>query len=89
MEGQMLHVITDIIQSIGVIISSALIKWQPFDVGTTESEVGRLSRWVLVDPLITILFAALILYTTVEEKILRPKGAKIFRVNREMQGKIM
>ena len=66
MESQMLHVITDIIQSVGVIISSALIKWQPFDIGTTD---GGLPRWILVDALITILFAALVLHTTIPTTI--------------------
>jgi len=57
------HVIGDIVQSLGVCLAAALIWWQPFDVGTTETGV---SKWVYADPCCTILFGIMVLATTKE-----------------------
>eukprot|EP00614_Pseudopedinella_elastica_P004841 CAMPEP_0172587524 /NCGR_PEP_ID=MMETSP1068-20121228/6553_1 /TAXON_ID=35684 /ORGANISM="Pseudopedinella elastica, Strain CCMP716" /LENGTH=435 /DNA_ID=CAMNT_0013382577 /DNA_START=84 /DNA_END=1391 /DNA_ORIENTATION=- len=47
-----LHVIGDLVQSIGVAIAGALIWWNP--------------SWKLADPLCTILFGMIVMYTTLQ-----------------------
>ena len=53
LKGAFIHVIGDLIQSIGVAIGSALIWWHQGD-----------PAWLIVDPLCTILFAILVLFST-------------------------
>ena len=58
----MLHVVGDILQSLGVILAAVLIYWQPIDLGTTSN---GLSFWVYVDPLITFVFSIMVIGTTI------------------------
>jgi len=62
-----IHVVGDLVQTIGVIIAAVLIWWQPFDVGQfpcSHDLVAGCSRWTYADPVCTILFAFLVLGTT-------------------------
>lgn len=61
MKAAMAHVIGDIVQSLGVILASALIWAEPFDIGHTANGV---SNWNYADPLCTVLFAFLVMRTT-------------------------
>jgi len=53
MQGAVMHVIGDLVQSIGVAIAGALIWWKQDD-----------PRWALADPICTFIFAALVMWTT-------------------------
>ncbi len=59
-QGAMLHVITDIIQSVGVLLGSLLI----FFFGSDWGEVDAYSYWHLADPVCTLLFSGLVLLST-------------------------
>jgi zinc transporter 2 len=54
MRGAIIHVLGDLVQSVGVAIAGALIWWHQDD-----------PRWALADPVCTFLFAILVLWTTV------------------------
>lgn len=56
LKAAIIHVMGDILQSVGVIVAAGLIYWQPFDVGTTHTGI---SNWNYADPIITIGFDAL------------------------------
>ncbi|KAK9804604.1 hypothetical protein WJX73_006657 [Symbiochloris irregularis] len=58
LRGAVLHVIGDLVQSIGVALAGALIWWKQDD-----------PRWCIADPICTFVFAGLVLLTTF--KILR------------------
>lgn len=55
-----IHVLGDLVQTIGVIIASVLIWWKPFDVGMHAG----VNAWYLADPICTIIFACLVMLTT-------------------------
>lgn len=58
----MIHVIGDMVQSVGVMISGFLIWLQPFDLGETSEGI---SVWMYADPVVTWLFSILVILTTV------------------------
>lgn len=62
MRAALIHVIGDIVQSIGVMIAGFLIWLKPFDLGVTDTGV---SMWVYADPICTIVFAILVIFTTI------------------------
>lgn len=62
MNAAIVHVIGDMVQSIGVIIAGLLIWLEPFDIGHTKS---GLSNWCYADPLCTLLFSFLVIGTTI------------------------
>lgn len=51
MEAAYLHVLTDLIQSVGVAIAGFVVWWRP--------------DWEIADPVCTLLFSILVLYSTV------------------------
>ena len=53
LRGAVIHVIGDLVQSVGVAIAGALIWWKADD-----------SRWAIADPICTFLFAILVMWTT-------------------------
>lgn len=62
MKAALAHVIGDVVQSVSVCIAAALIWWQPYDVGVTANGV---SKWNYADPICSIIFGILVLFTTV------------------------
>lgn len=52
-QSAFIHVLGDLVQSVGVAVAGALIWWHQDD-----------PRWALADPICTFLFAALVLWTT-------------------------
>jgi len=56
----MLHVITDIIQSVGVVIGSILI----YVFGSNYGQNSEYNYWHLADPICTLIFSVLVLYST-------------------------
>jgi len=88
-----IHVLGDLVQTIGVLIAAILIWAQPFDVGTVIGAGGKeISKWNYADPVCTCVFACLVLTTTygiVKESILvlmqgTPKGADLKKLETEM-----
>jgi len=69
MQAAVIHIIGDLVQSIGVIVAGLLIWWAPFDIGTIpdpKNATGEpITRWVYVDPLCTLLFTVIVMFTTV------------------------
>jgi zinc transporter 2 len=66
MQAAVIHIIGDIVQSIGVVIAGLLIWLQPFDVGEHCNENGEcLTNWVYADPVCTLLFTVLVIWTTI------------------------
>jgi len=61
MRAAIVHVIGDIIQSIGVAIAALLIWLEPFDVGMTDQGISKCNY---ADPATTFLFSVLVLLTT-------------------------
>jgi zinc transporter 2 len=61
LDAAVVHIIGDMVQSIGVLIAAILIVWQPFDVGFTENGI---SKWYYADPACTIMFSILVMFTT-------------------------
>jgi len=61
MRAAIAHVIGDIVQSLGVCLAALCIWTQPFDVGFTDTGV---SKWNYADPMCTVLFGILVLFTT-------------------------
>lgn len=61
LDAAVVHIIGDIVQSLGVLLAALLIVWQPFDIGYTEDGI---SYWYYADPLCTILFSILVMFTT-------------------------
>lgn len=61
-----IHIIGDIVQSVGVMIAAFLIWWQPVDIGVvrTKDHPDGISKWIYADPLCTFLFTLLVIYTT-------------------------
>lgn len=57
----LIHVIGDIVQSLGVCVAALLIWWEPFDLGKTSNNI---SRWNYADPACTVLFGILVFLTT-------------------------
>lgn len=62
MKAAFVHVLGDMVQSVGVMIAGLLIWYQPFDVGLTEDGV---SKWCYCDPICTFIFSILVMITTV------------------------
>lgn len=62
MQAAVIHVIGDMVQSIGVMLAGFLIWLKPFDVGTTPEGV---SNWMYADPIITLIFSVLVIFTTI------------------------
>jgi zinc transporter 2 len=60
------HVIGDIVQSLGVCLAALLIWIKPFDLGDVcrSPGVDCVSKWNYADPMCTVLFSILVLYTT-------------------------
>lgn len=69
MQAAVIHIIGDLLQSIGVIVAGLLIWWAPFDIGTIpdpQNATGEpITRWVYVDPGCTLLFTIIVMFTTV------------------------
>jgi len=63
LQAAMAHVIGDAVQSLGVLLASALIWFRPFDNYVGETEDG-VSRWNYMDPLCTVAFSFMVLTTT-------------------------
>lgn len=61
MRAALLHVIGDMIQSVGVMVASLLIWYQPFDLGVTNTGI---SKWCYADPICTFLFCLVVMLTT-------------------------
>jgi zinc transporter 2 len=61
LDAAVIHIIGDIVQSLGVLLAALLIVWQPFDIGYTEDGI---SHWYYADPMCTILFSFLVMFTT-------------------------
>ncbi|KAF4651728.1 hypothetical protein FOZ61_010239, partial [Perkinsus olseni] len=61
LDAAFIHVLGDLIQSVGVVIAAALIWWKPFDIGSTSDGV---SHWNYFDPICTVIFSVLVLLTT-------------------------
>lgn len=61
MRAAAIHIIGDILQSMGAVIAGILIWWQPLDIGLTRAGV---SRWSYVDATITIIFITMCGFTT-------------------------
>ena len=61
MQAAFIHILGDIVQSVGVLIAAALIWWQPIDIGTTADGINK---WNYADPFCTVLFGLIVLYTT-------------------------
>jgi solute carrier family 30 (zinc transporter), member 2 len=61
MRAAVIHIIGDVVQSLGVLLSAVLIYWQPFDIGTT---IDGVSNWNYADPLATVMFSVIVMYTT-------------------------
>lgn len=61
LDAAVVHIIGDIVQSLGVLLAAILIVWQPFDIGFTED---GLSYWYYADPFCTFLFSILVMATT-------------------------
>lgn len=62
MKAAIIHVIGDMVQSIGVMVAGFLIWLEPFDIGTTTD---GLSNWCYADPLCTLVFSILVVLTTI------------------------
>ncbi|KAF4659476.1 hypothetical protein FOZ61_004699 [Perkinsus olseni] len=60
LDAAVVHVLGDIIQSLGVLLAAVLIYWKPFNVG----HVNGVSKWNYADPACTILFSILVMFTT-------------------------
>eukprot|EP00747_Dinoflagellata_sp_TGD_P210214 gnl/TRDRNA2_/TRDRNA2_83514_c0_seq1.p1 gnl/TRDRNA2_/TRDRNA2_83514_c0~~gnl/TRDRNA2_/TRDRNA2_83514_c0_seq1.p1 ORF type:complete len:517 (-),score=79.35 gnl/TRDRNA2_/TRDRNA2_83514_c0_seq1:75-1562(-) len=63
MQAAMIHVIGDLVQSVGVMLAGAFIWWRPVDLGTTPTGV---SRWCYFDPICTLIFSVLVILTTID-----------------------
>jgi zinc transporter 2 len=61
LDAAVVHIIGDIVQSVGVLVAALLIVWQPFDIGYTADGI---SHWCYADPMCTILFSFLVMFTT-------------------------
>jgi solute carrier family 30 (zinc transporter), member 2 len=61
LSAAMVHMIGDILQSIGVLVASVFIHYKPIDIGYTSTGI---SKWNYADPLCTVLFSILVMYTT-------------------------
>lgn len=62
MRAALIHVIGDMVQSIGVMLAGFLIWLEPFDVGTTSAGI---SNWCYADPVCTLLFSIMVIFTTI------------------------
>lgn len=78
MQAALIHVIGDMVQSIGVMLAGLGIWFQPWDLGTTAIQVPHpnsteinatdvmiISNWCYADPICTILFTILVIGTTI------------------------
>lgn len=66
MDAMVIHIIGDIVQSIGVVIAGLLIWLQPFDIGERCDDDGTcLTNWVYADPICTLAFTVLVIWTTI------------------------
>mmetsp|Transcript_103502 Transcript_103502/g.259466 ORF Transcript_103502/g.259466 Transcript_103502/m.259466 type:complete len:504 (-) Transcript_103502:97-1608(-) len=71
MKAALVHVIGDILQSIGAVIAGVLIWWEPFSLGRTRD---GFSRWCYIDSSITLIYICLVVLTTrstIKEVLLR------------------
>eukprot|EP00392_Amoebophrya_sp_AT5.2_P008357 g8378.t1 len=95
MRAAIIHVIGDLVQSIGVMIAGLCIWIHPFDIGYTD-ETKQISNWNYMDPLCTFLFAMLVLLTTkstamgiLDSVMMRtPKHLKAGRIKRALEKEI-
>ena len=86
--------IGDIIQSVGVVLSSALIYWEPLDIGSIEINGELVSKWGYVDSIITILFCVLVVLTTFSTIVsctnllmqMKPEHIDLDQINRQFLG---
>ena len=60
MRAAVVHVLGDIVQSVGVLLSAICIYWKPFDIGKTRG----VSNWNYADPIATVLFSIIVMFTT-------------------------
>lgn len=78
MDAAVIHVIGDMVQSIGVMLAGLCIWLQPYDLGESiiviadrnSTDIGAtisvsISNWVYADPVCTILFTFLVIGTTI------------------------
>ncbi len=61
LDAAVVHIIGDMVQSVGVVLAAVLIVWQPFELGYTEEGI---SYWYYADPACTIMFSILVMFTT-------------------------
>jgi len=61
MQAAIAHVIGDLVQSLSVCLAAGLMWWRPFDLGVTSTGINK---WSYADPCCTVIFCALVLYTT-------------------------
>lgn len=66
MQAAVIHIIGDIVQSVGVVIAGLLIWLQPFDIGEHCYDSGEcVTNWVYADPICTLAFTVLVMFTTI------------------------
>merc|ERR1712070_1210794 len=74
MGAAVIHIMGDIVQSVGVIIAGLCIWLQPLDLGVTVVQSVNatggvaqieISNWCYADPICTILFTCLVIGTTI------------------------
>lgn len=89
-----IHILGDLVQTIGVIIAAILIWTEPWDIGhSTASNGDRVSNWNYADPICTCIFAILVLMTTsgiVRDAVLvlmqsKPKSADTEELKRQLE----
>jgi len=59
-----MHIIGDLLQTLGVFLAACLIWWQPADIGCRDVEGDCISNWMMADPICTLAFAVLVMWTT-------------------------
>jgi len=66
MKAAMIHIIGDIVQSVGVVVAGLLIWLQPVDIGEHCYDSGEcVTNWVYADPICTLAFTVLVIFTTI------------------------
>mmetsp|Transcript_74804 Transcript_74804/g.173295 ORF Transcript_74804/g.173295 Transcript_74804/m.173295 type:complete len:639 (+) Transcript_74804:129-2045(+) len=59
--ASVIHIVGDILQSLGALIAGVFMWWKPVSLGTASGH----SRWYYLDPIVTILLVAITFVTTV------------------------